>query len=53
MLVREPDGMVMSVCETVMVSFDPDTATSTPLDPEWRRLFQEYEQRDLSENKSV
>lgn len=48
LLVRHPDMTIMSMCETVMVSFDPDTAHSTPLNDDWRRLLTEYEQRDLT-----
>lgn len=36
-MLREADtGEVKSVCETVMVSFDPDTQKSAPLNDEWR-----------------
>ena len=36
-MLREKDtGEVKSVCETVMVSFDPKTQKSAPLNPEWR-----------------
>lgn len=48
MLVRTSDMAVMSVCETVMVSFDPATGHSTPLNDDWRRLLTEYEGRDLT-----
>lgn len=32
-------GEVKSVCETIMVSFDPDTQKSAPLSDEWRRVL--------------
>lgn len=36
MLRNYETGEVKSVCETVMVSFDPDTQKSAPLSEEWR-----------------
>lgn len=36
MLRNSETGEVKSVCETVMVSFDPDTQKSAPLSKEWR-----------------
>lgn len=48
-MIRETkSGAVKSVCETVMVSFDPDTQKSRPLPEEWRRMLTEFEHRDLS-----
>lgn len=47
MLVRRSDKMVMSVCETVMVSFDPAGGHAIPLDDDWRRMLCQYEGRDL------
>ena len=40
-------GQIKSVCETVMVSFDPSTGHSRSLPDHWRRLLCEYEGRDL------
>lgn len=42
-LVEIPTQEVRSVCETVMVCFDPDTAKSAPMKPEFRRALIEYE----------
>lgn len=36
MLRNADSGEVKSVCETIMVSFDPNTQKSAPLSPEWR-----------------
>lgn len=36
MLRNSETGEVKSVCETVMVSFDPNTQKSAPLSDEWR-----------------
>lgn len=47
MLVKMPEKTVMSVCETVMVSFDPDTHKSTPVSGEWRKQLEAYEGRSL------
>ena len=41
-------GELKSMCETVMVSFDPATAQSRPLPDDWRRMLSEFEGRDLS-----
>lgn len=49
MLVRLPEKTVMSVCDTVMVFFDPDTHHSKPLDETFRRQLCEYEGHDLSQ----
>lgn len=36
-MIRNADtGQVKSMCETVMVSFDPTTQTAAPLSEEWR-----------------
>ena len=37
MLRNSDTGEVKSVCETVMVSFDPDTQKAAPLREEWRQ----------------
>ncbi|MDE6811705.1 MAG: acyl-CoA thioesterase [Muribaculaceae bacterium] len=34
---------IRSVCDTVMVCFDPLTATSAPMRPEFRKAIQDYE----------
>lgn len=47
MLVRRPDKLVMSICRTVMVSFDPAAGCSTPLGEDWKTMLQDYEQRPL------
>lgn len=45
-------GQIKSICETVMVSFDPATGHSHSLPEEWRIKLNEFEGRDLkSENK--
>lgn len=37
-MIRETEtGQVKSICETVMVSFDPKTQTVAPLSSEWRQ----------------
>lgn len=41
MLRNSESGEVKSVCETVMVSFDPDTQKSAPLSEEWRKKLNE------------
>ena len=41
-------GQIKSVCETVMVSYDPASRKSTPLSPLWRKALTDYEGRDLS-----
>lgn len=41
MLRNSETGEVKSVCETVMVSFDPDTQTAAPLSEEWREKLTE------------
>jgi len=47
MIIARPSGEVKSVCETVMVSFDPETSTSMSLADEWRKAFEEYEGKTL------
>lgn len=44
-LVEVPTQEVRSVCETVMVSFDPATGKSAPMRPEFRQALLEYEGR--------
>ena len=51
-MIREKNtGEVKSLCETVMVSYNPDTMTSQPLPDEWRKMLTDYEQRDLSKKR--
>lgn len=42
-------GETKSVCETVMVSYDPQTKRSTPLPADWRAQLEAFEGRPLSE----
>ena len=51
MLVERNTGEVKSVCETVMVSYDPETHRSTQLPETWRRQLELFEGRDLSERR--
>lgn len=44
-------GEIKSVCETVMVSFDPATGKSRSLPDQWRKMLCEFERRDLNVNK--
>lgn len=41
MLRNKDTGEVKSICETVMVSFDPDTQKVAPLKDEWRQRLNE------------
>ena len=41
MLRNSVTGEVKSLCETVMVSFDPDTQKAAPLSEEWRKVLTE------------
>lgn len=47
MLVARPSGEVKSVCETVMVSFDPKTMKSTPLADYWCEALDAFEGHNL------
>lgn len=42
---------IRSVCETVMVSFNPENNTATPLPDYWREAFEDYEKKPLSQTK--
>lgn len=44
-------GEIKSVCETVMVCFDPATGHSHSVPQEWRTKLCEFEGRDLLKNK--
>lgn len=46
-LVERTSGTVKSVCETVMVSFDPATGKSTPIPDDWRRDLEAFEGHPL------
>lgn len=41
------DGQVKCIVRTVMVSFDPATATSVPIEEHWRTDISNYEGRKL------
>jgi len=41
------DGLVKCICTTVMVSFDPRTATSVPVTDQWRSDLSKFEGREL------
>lgn len=47
MLMERNTGEIKSVCQTVMVSFDPKTNMSTPLPEKWKRQLELFEGRDL------
>lgn len=50
--IREKNtGEFKSICETVMVSFDPATSHSRPLPDYWRKLLNEFEGRELKTEK--
>lgn len=49
-MIREVNtGEVKSLCETIMVCYNPATKTSHPLPEDWRKKFTDFEQRDLSD----
>lgn len=45
-LVETPTQEVRSVCETVMVCFDPSTGHSAPMRPEFRAALENYNTKD-------
>lgn len=49
MLVEKNSGEIKSICETVMVAYDPKNKVSFELPEQWRRNLCQYEGRDLSE----
>lgn len=51
-LVNADTLQVKAVCETVMVSYDPDTKSSVKVSDNARRLLCEYEGRDLNVKKN-
>ncbi len=44
-LVETGTREIRSICDTVMVSFDPETARSAPMRPEFRAALEEFESR--------
>lgn len=42
-LVEVPTREIRSVCDTVMVCFDPESGTSAPMRPEFRKAIQNFE----------
>lgn len=42
-LVETSTREIRSICDTVMVCFDPSTATSAPMRPEFRKAIEEFE----------
>lgn len=46
-LVEIPTQEIRSVCETVMVCFDPQTMSSTPMSPELRNALINYDNLEL------
>lgn len=52
-MIRETEtGQVKSICETVMVSFDPETGKTQPLSSDWKNRIIEFEGRDLHEQSN-
>lgn len=52
MLRNADTGEVKSLCETVMVSFDPATQKSAPLSPRWRNSLTAYLNEKTQSNDS-
>lgn len=48
MLRERETGEVKSVCESVMVCYDPQKHTSQEMSPELRRAFEEYDGKSLA-----
>lgn len=44
-LVETPTQEIRSVCDTVMVCFDPATGHSAPMRPEFRRAIEDFESK--------
>ena len=42
-LVETPTQEIRSICDTVMVCFDPSTGRSAPMRPEFRKAIEEFE----------
>ncbi len=52
-MIRETDSLEpKSICETIMVSFDPQTQKAAPMPEEWKRLLCDFEKRDLLKKKN-
>lgn len=49
MLRETESGEIKSVCETIMVCYDPKTKQTMHLSDDWRKKLTEFEHRDLSE----
>lgn len=46
-IVESGTGEVKCLARTIMAGYDIHTATSRPIDPDWRTAFSEYEGRDF------
>lgn len=44
-MINSDTGQVKAMCDTVMVSYDPDTKTTTPVSAATRAAFEQYEGR--------
>lgn len=42
--------IIYSICETVMVSFDPESSEARPVPADWREALCRYEGRDINNN---
>lgn len=47
-LVEVSTQEIRSICETVMVCFDPSTGRSAPMRPEFRKAIEIFESRDIN-----
>lgn len=51
-MIREKNTLQpKSVCETVMVSFDPESQSAKEMPREWKELLSDFEKRDLIKKK--
>ncbi len=51
-MIRETNTLEpKSICETIMVSFDPKTQTACEMPEIWKRQLCDFEKRDLIKNK--
>lgn len=46
-MVNSDTMQIKAICDTIMVSYDPDSKSSIPVSDNARRLLNEYEGRDL------
>ncbi len=46
-MVNTSTAQIKAVCDTVMVSYDPDTGTTTPVSATTRTMFEQYEHRSF------